>query len=134
MDMRASPAENDESRGPHAAAHRTRKETHPALLHIPRDRSDRTRHVVRGMPVDVAAPNDQRYRVPPKRIPTRGHIYRHRTHRNRTRHLLLLRSCAALWNAGQTGKELLGRLAVAQTNKDRSAEVAGPPHAMQPVG
>ena len=102
MDMRVSPVENDEDRGPHAAAHRTRKETHPAVLHIPQDRSDRTRHIVRSMPVDVAAPNDQRHRVPPKGIPTRRHIYRYRTHRNRTRHLLLLRSCAALWNAGQT--------------------------------
>ena len=35
---------------------------------------------------------------------------------------------------GKQWKELQSRLAVAQTNKDRSAEVAGPPYAMQPVG
>lgn len=35
---------------------------------------------------------------------------------------------------GKQWKELQSRPAVAQTNKDRSAEVAGPPDATQPVG
>ncbi len=88
--------------GARAAAHQTRQEAHPAVLHIPQDRSSRTRHGVRSVSADAS--NNQRYRVSPKWTPVSGNICGHCAHRNRARHLLLLRTGTALWNARQTAE------------------------------
>ncbi len=73
------------------------------------NRSNCPRHGVRSMSAEAATPHDQRHRISPKGFPTSGNVFRNHTPRNRTHHLLLMRPCTALWDAGQTVKGAASR-------------------------